>query len=99
MTRRPSRPKSSSQTRQSRALIFLVSPKTLAFSPTQFMELAYADAFDIPIFVLLSHLTYAELLEGSAPPLLLQSQCNDAARWRDIVGQIRLRLTAVEQEP
>ena len=40
----------------SRAMIFLVSPTTLERGATQWMELAYADAFDVPTFVLLHRL-------------------------------------------
>ena len=55
------------------------------------MELAYADAFDIEIFVLLHHLNFAELerFETGVPPLLLASRCNPAMRWRDIVEDLR----------
>lgn len=93
------------QIRESRALIFVVSPRTLDFGATQWMELAYADAFDVPIFVLLSHLNYPDLLEREkgVPPLLLQSQCNEATRWREVAEQIRLHLHVItpeqEQEP
>jgi len=89
------------QIRESRALIFVVSPRTLDFGATQWMELAYADAFDVPIFILLSHLTYPDLLERETgvPPLLLQSQCNEATRWRQVAEQIRLRLHVATPEP
>jgi hypothetical protein len=58
------------------------------------MEPAYADAFGIPIFVLLNHVIYPELREREkgVPPLLLQSQCNAATAWRDVVQELRLRL-------
>jgi hypothetical protein len=83
------------QIREAQALILLVSPATLTFGATRWMELACADALEVPIFVLLSHVSYAELREREkgVPPLLLQSQCNNATRWQDVVDQIRRRLT------
>lgn len=77
--------------RQSCAVVFLVSPTTLDAGATQWMELAYADAFDVDTFVLLHHLTYATLKaqERGVPPLLLAGQCNAAIEWRQIVGEIR----------
>ena len=47
--------------RESAASIFLVSPDTLESGASQWMELAYADAFDVTTFVLLSHLNYKPL--------------------------------------
>src|SRR5438874_452322 len=47
--------------RESHATIFLVSPSTLDAGAAQWMELAYADAFDVPTFVLLHRLTFADL--------------------------------------
>lgn len=77
--------------RESAATIFLVSPATLDGGATQWMELAYSDAFDVPTFVLLHHLGYGELKakERGVPPLLLSSQCNSALDWKRIVEDIR----------
>lgn len=73
------------------ATVFLVSPATLDGGATQWMELAYCDAFDVPTFVLLHHLDYQELkrTERGVPPLLLSSQCNSALDWKSIVEDIR----------
>ena len=50
------------------------------------MELAYADAFEIPTFILLHHIMFDEVLkmEREVPTLIRQSQCTLAADWRDI---------------
>lgn len=79
------------QVQRSAALILLVSPATLKIGATQWMELAYADAYDLPIFVLLHRVSFAALRapKSSAPPLLLQSQCNQATDWKRVIGQIR----------
>ena len=60
------------QIKNSKATIFLVSPSTLDSNATQWMELAYSDAYGIPTFVLLHHLTYQELKNKTkgVPPLL-----------------------------
>jgi hypothetical protein len=83
-----------SRIHQSRALIFLVSPATIELGTTQWMEFAYADAFGIPIFVLLNHLTYNDLRARGkgVPPLLLQTKCNDATTWPDVIQELRSRL-------
>ena len=75
----------------SSSMIFLVSPTTLARGGTQWMELAYAHAFDVPPFVLLHHLQYEDLrAPGSGvPPLLLEGQCNAATDWRRVAEDIR----------
>ena len=81
--------------RQSHAVIFLLSPSTLATSGTQWMELAYADAFDKPVFILLHHLDFADLAARTqgVPPLVLASQCNDAAvDWRGVIDAVGERL-------
>jgi hypothetical protein len=41
--------------RESMAVVFLLSPYTIESGAAQWMELAYADAFGIPTFVLLHH--------------------------------------------
>ena len=76
---------------RSRATIFLVSPTTLDSGATQWMELAYSDAFEVPTFVLLHHLDYQEVKakERGVPPLLLSSQCTPALDWKNIVEDIR----------
>jgi hydroxylamine reductase (hybrid-cluster protein) len=62
------------------------------------MELAYADAFGIPTFVILHHLTHADLLHSNegVPPLLLSSQCNAASDWRQIVADLRRHIGGEE---
>jgi nucleoside 2-deoxyribosyltransferase len=54
------------QVRQSDAVIFLLSPSSLDMSLTQWMELAYADAFDIPVFILLTPASREVCRPGSA---------------------------------
>lgn len=44
-------------------MLLLVSPSTIEDGATQWMELAYADAFDVTIFVLLHHLDLKALRE------------------------------------
>ncbi len=77
--------------KQSIATVFLVSPTTLKSGATQWMELAYSDAFDVETFVLLHHLDYQELKskERGVPPLLLSSQCSSAIEWRKIIYDIK----------
>jgi hypothetical protein len=77
--------------RGSVATVFLVSPGTMASGATQWMELAYSDAFEVPTFVLLHHITYAELRsrEKGVPPLLLEGQCTGAQDWRRVTEDIR----------
>lgn len=73
------------------ATVFIVSPSTIEAGAAQWMELAYADAFDVETFVLLHHLDYNDLKnkDRSVPPLLLASQCNSAMEWRKVVEDIR----------
>lgn len=77
--------------RESSAVIFLVSSETLESGASQWMELAYADAFDVPTFVLLHHLKFTDLTQKATgvPPLLLSSQCNSAIDWKSVVEDIR----------
>ena len=77
--------------RESAASIFLVSPDTLESGASQWMELAYADAFDVRTFVLLHHLQFQDLKQRATgvPPLLLSSQCNSAMEWKNVVEDIR----------
>jgi hypothetical protein len=83
-----------SRVQKASAAIFLASPSTFASGAAQWMELAYADAFDVPIFVLLHRFTFADLKskEEGVPPLLLEGQCNPAAQWKDVATALRARL-------
>jgi hypothetical protein len=82
--------------RESGAVVFLVSPSTLSAGAAQWMELAYADAYNVPTFIILHHLTFDQLKgrERGVPPLLLESQCNAATEWKNIIGRLRLLLTS-----
>jgi hypothetical protein len=77
--------------RESLAFIILISRFTLESGATQWMELAYADAFEIPAFILLHHLTFDELKRAGrgAPPLVLEGQCTLAADWRSLENGLR----------
>lgn len=77
--------------RESSASIFLVSPDTLESGASQWMELAYADAFDVTTFVLLHRLKFLDLKQKATgvPPLLLSSQCTSAIEWKSVVEDIR----------
>jgi hypothetical protein len=76
--------------KQSIATVFLVSPSTLESGATQWMELAYSDAFNVETYILLHHLSYTDLkkYERGIPPLLLSSQCNSALEWKKIAADI-----------
>ncbi len=76
--------------KQSIATVFLVSPSTLESGATQWMELAYSDAFNVETFILLHHLKYQDLKarQGGIPPLLLASQCTSAIEWRQVANDI-----------
>jgi hypothetical protein len=80
--------------RGSAAVIFLLSPFTIDTGAAQWMELAYADAFGIPTFILLHHVTYKELMrtERGVPPLVRQSQCTPAIDWRSMESDLRKHL-------
>jgi hypothetical protein len=77
--------------KQSKALVFLVTPSTLDEGAAQWMELAYADAFEVPTFVLLHQLKYQDLKsrQGGVPPLLLAAQCNSSSQWRMVAEGLR----------
>lgn len=81
--------------KKSQATIFLASPTTLNSGATQWMELAYSDAFDVPTYILLHRMTYQELKkeEKGVPPLVLSSQCNSAMEWKDIGMEISKALS------
>jgi hypothetical protein len=76
---------------ESAAVVFLLSPSTIEAGAAQWMELAYADAFGVPTFILLHRLTYAELMrtERGVPPLIRQSQCTPAIEWRWMETDLR----------
>ena len=73
----------------SKVVVFLVTPSTLDKGATQWMELAYADAFGKPTFILMHQIKYDELQSRNAPPLLLSGQCNDSGQWRKLAEDIR----------
>jgi len=77
--------------RESSAVIMLISQFTLASGATQWMELACADAFDVPTFVLLHHVTFDTIKhsEKGVPPLLLQRQCTLAVDWQQLEPDLR----------
>jgi hypothetical protein len=85
--------------RKSFASIFLVSPDTLESGATQWMELAYADAFNVTTFVLLHHLDFGDLRQRATgvPPLLLSSQCNSANDWKVVIEDIRKLIKELKQ--
>ncbi len=74
------------QMKASTAAVFLASPSTLKAGATQWMELAYADAFDVPSYVLLHHVTYQELRsqEHGTPPLMIEGNCSPSIAWREV---------------
>jgi len=81
--------------RESAAVIMLVSQYTLEAGATQWMELAYADAFDIPTFVLMHHITFDDLKRSSGvPPLVLEGQSTQAVNWRSVEAELRRKLKA-----
>lgn len=86
--------------RESAVMLFLLSPETLDASATQWMELAYADAFEVPIFILLHRIDYQELKrrEYGVPPLPLASQCNPASSWKEVVKKMRDLVKSKERE-
>jgi hypothetical protein len=63
------------------------------------MELAYADAFEVPIFVLLHQMTFKVLKaeEKGVPPLLIETQCNPSPEWKVVVAEIRRELKRRER--
>ena len=77
--------------KQSFATIFLVSSTTLNGGAAQWIELGYADAFDVKTFVLLHHLDYQSLkiAERGVPPLLLASHCTPATDWKKVVPALK----------
>ena|SRR5689334_8471005 len=88
------------QIRVSRATVFLASPSTIKGGAVQWMELAYADAFKIPTFVLLHRITFAKLRtkERGVPPFLVEGQCTPSTNWRHIIDDLRHCLGDVNLE-
>jgi len=86
---------------ESAAVIILLSRFTLQSGATQWMELAYADAFGIPAFILLHHLTFEDLkrAEPGAPPLVQEGQCTLAVDWRSLENGLRACCVKVVPEP
>jgi len=78
------------QVEHSVATIFLISPATLDGGATQWMELAYADAFRVPTFVMLHHISFADLETATknVPPLVLSGQCSPSTEWRRVIDEI-----------
>ena len=79
---------------ESAAVIFIASPSTFNSGATQWMELAYADAFNVPIFVLLHRLTFKSLkgMEKGVPPLLVEGQCNLLSDWKIVASDMSRQL-------
>lgn len=77
--------------RESYVVIMLVSQFTLSSGATQWMELAYADAFDIPTFVLLHHISFDDLThsERDVPPLITEGQCTPASDRQSLESELR----------
>lgn len=84
---------------ESFAVVFLLSPFTIEGGAAQWVELGYADAFGIPTFILLHHVTYDEVVraEQSVPPLVRHSQCTPAIEWKTMEKDLRKRLGLVRQ--
>ncbi len=82
---------------ESSAMIFLVSPATLKSGAAQWMELAYADAYDVPTFVILHRLTFGQLRarQKGVAPLLLEGQCTPSSEWRNVIDALRSRIIAM----
>lgn len=83
------------QVRRSRAMVFLASPSTVKAGAAQWMELAYADAADLPTFVLLHRITYAKLRmkERGGPPFITEGHCTASVAWRTIVDELARHLS------
>ena len=82
------------QVRASAAMVFFASTSTVKAGAAQWMELAYADAADVPTFVLLHRITYAKLRmkERGVPPFITEGHCTPSVEWRRIVDELKLRL-------
>ena len=77
--------------RESAALVILVSQFTLEMGILQWTELIYAEAFDVPIFILLHHVDFEKVRNAprGVPPLVLTSQCTPACDWRLLDNDLR----------
>ena len=76
--------------KESSALIFLVSRSTLQNGSTQWMELAYADVYKVPTFVLLKDITFPDLWSYShVPPPIVSGQCTQAIEWQSLEPDFR----------
>ena len=82
------------EVRNSLAMVFLASPSTIRGGAAQWMELAYADGFDVPTYVLLHRITYAKLRmkERGVPPFLTEGHCTPSTDWKRIVESLRRHL-------
>jgi hypothetical protein len=83
----------------SAAVVFLLSPNTIEAGAAQWMELAYADAFGIPTFILLHHPSYDDIVrtERGVPPLIRQSQCTPAVQWKTMEDDLRKHLGIIDE--
>jgi hypothetical protein len=72
-------------------MVFLASLSTIKGGAAQWMELAYADAADVPTYVLLHRITYAKLKmkERGVPPFLTEGQCSPSTDWKRIIDSLR----------
>jgi hypothetical protein len=79
------------QVRGSSAAIMLLSPETLKSGLTQWMELAYADAFGVPTFVLLHNISFESLRRSKhdVPPLIVTGHCTAAIEWEKLEEDLR----------
>lgn len=75
--------------KESRAMIFLLSPSTLDDGLSQWMELGHSDAYEIPTFILLHRLTHDDLAEREKSSLLLARELNEARDWKLIEPELR----------
>jgi hypothetical protein len=77
--------------RESAAVVILLSQSTLDMGIVQWTELAYAEAFEVPIFILLHHVNFEQLKSArrGVPPMVLFSQCTPASSWRLLDNDLR----------
>lgn len=77
--------------RESSAVVVLVSQFTLASGASQWVELAYADAFGLPTFILLHHVTFQQLKKAgkAVPSLVVEGQCTPAVDWQSLHNGLR----------
>jgi len=79
------------QVKGSVATVFLASPSTIKGGASQWMELAYADAFSIPTYVLLHRINYRniKIKERNVAPFLTEGQCSPSTEWRTIIHDLK----------